>query len=88
MSGHKVFKTWLTEIHQSDWLVTMVQNSIDRDVENNVLKTIDNDFSHSLFSFRHLKLFDTLKKILETLSFFLVSELSFPVLNHFCVAKT
>ena len=38
-------------------------------VENHILKTIDNDLKHGLLSFRHLKCFSRLKKILQTLSF-------------------
>ena len=36
------FRTWLTEIQESDWSVAMVLNSIDHAVEGHVLKTIDN----------------------------------------------
>ena len=34
----KIFRTWLTEIQQSDWLVTVVKNSTDHTVKNCVLK--------------------------------------------------
>ena len=32
------FGTWLTEIQQSDWLAAVIHNSVDRAVENHVLK--------------------------------------------------
>ena len=41
-------KTRLTEILQSYWLVTVVLNSTDHAVDNDVLNTIDNDFTHGL----------------------------------------
>ena len=33
-------KTFHTEIQKTDWLAAVVQNSVDHDVENHVLKTI------------------------------------------------
>ena len=53
----------MTEIQQSNWLV-----SVDHAVENHSLKTIDIDLYHEPLSFDTKKYFDTLKKILETLS--------------------
>ena len=53
----KIIKSWLNEIQQSDWLVVVVENSVDHTVKNHVLKTIDNDINRGLLSFRHLKMF-------------------------------
>ena len=38
-------------------------------MEDCVLKTIDNDLKDGLSSFLYLEMFDTLRKVLETLSF-------------------
>ena len=38
----KNIRTWLIEIQQSDWLVSVILNSLDHTVENHVLKTVDN----------------------------------------------
>ena len=45
-------RTWLKEIQQFDWLVTVVKNSRDHAVENHVLETIDNDLNCGLLSSR------------------------------------
>ena len=55
--GIRTFRRWLIEIQQSDWLVTVVQNSTDNAVQNHVLKTIHDGLNHSPLSFRHLKMF-------------------------------
>ena len=65
-SNRTYLRTWLTETQQSDWSSA---NSIDHDVEKHVLKTIGNGLNCGLLSFTHLESFDSLKKILETLSF-------------------
>ena len=45
------------EIQQSDWLFTLVCNSMDQAAENHSLKTIDNDLNCCLLSFRLVELF-------------------------------
>ena len=52
-----LFRTWWTESLQSDWLVTLVVNSIYHSVENRVLKTIDSGLNLCISSFRHLEMF-------------------------------
>ena len=44
-------------MQQSDWLVTVVLNSIDHAVEKHVLKALGSDHNLGLLSFRHLEMF-------------------------------
>ena len=49
----KTIRTKLKEIQQLDWLVTVVEDSIDHADKNHILKTIDDVLNHGLLSFRH-----------------------------------
>ena len=53
---HTVFQqnnitAWLTGVQPSDWLATVVLNSMDHVVENHVLKAIDNGLNGGLLVF-------------------------------------
>ena len=82
-------RTWSTEVQQSNWLVTVVENWIDHAVKKHVLKTEDNDLNFGLLSFRHLEMFwHTQKNIRNTQPSLRVLKLSFRVSKLFCGSRS
>ena len=54
--GYYNIRAWLIEIQQSDWLATVIFNSVYCTVEYHALKTIDNGLKRDLLSFRNAEM--------------------------------